>query len=304
MAVVGMVNANRLKAALLMAQGDRPAAVALAQEALDLAERLDASPSRHELAGDVRAKAAFTRAMVVENAEASLPHWQRALELFEAELAAQPDDAGRMRNVALVEKYLGARLDTLERHVDAEQHYRRALTLDEARFARDPGNRLVQFDVAIDLSNVAGILEGLGRLEAAREMFARSLELRRQLVAADPRDELSRGRLAYARMRMARIELRRGRRAEAMAHVREAIAHHEAVIARTDGRENRAEFASALVTLAEILPAGGAESCAAFRRAHQTFEGLDARNNAPYAAQAAEGVARCDRAIGSGARAR
>jgi non-specific serine/threonine protein kinase/serine/threonine-protein kinase len=294
MAVVGLININRYTAHLQANQGQGHQAIELAQQALDAAERLYAQPQRHRLAGETRARAAFTRASVVENAEESIAHWQRARQLSDAELAEKPDDTDRMRTVALVEKYLGGRFDGLGRDGEAEVHYRRALELDDRRYTRDPGNRIAQFDLAIDLANVASVLEEQKRIEEAYPMFLRSLELRRQLVSADPKDELARGRLAYIRMRMAKIELRRGRTAEALTHVREGIAHHETVVARTNAVANRRELASALVTLADILSDKPAESCAAFRRAHQMFEAASPTNYEFYANRAKAGVAACD----------
>jgi non-specific serine/threonine protein kinase/serine/threonine-protein kinase len=293
MSIVGLVNVNRFMAQLLSAQGQYDRAKEMAQQAVDAAERLHSGPARHALAGDLRSRAAFTLAFVIQKREESIPYWQRALELAEAELAAQPDDGNRMRNVALVEKYLGGRLDGMGRDAEAETHYRRALDLDEKRYAADPGNRVVQFDVAIDFSNVAGILEGQNRIDEAYAMFKRSLELRQQLSSADPKDELARGRLAYVRMRMARIELKRGNRAGALEHATEAIAHHQTVVARTNGLENRRELGAALVTLSDIVSDRRAESCAAIRRANRLFEAAGPTAYEFYAKRAADGAASC-----------
>jgi non-specific serine/threonine protein kinase/serine/threonine-protein kinase len=295
MAVVGLVNVNRSMAQLLSVQGQQPEALAFAQEALDSANALHARSPRPPLAGDLRARAAFTRAIVVENREEAIPHWERALDLANAELAEQPDDPARMRHVALVEKYLGGRLDAIGKDAEAESHYRRALELDERRFAADPGNRVVQFDLAIDLANVAGILEGRGQIETAYPLFRRSLELRERLWSADPKDELARGRLAYVQSRMARIELRRGNPAEALTHITRAIAHHESVVARTNTVQNRRELGAALVTLADVRAERRSESCAAFARAHRLFVDAKPLNYEYYADRAATGVAACAR---------
>jgi hypothetical protein len=67
------------------------------------------------LAADARVKAAFTRAIVVADREESIRHWRRGLEIGEAALAEKPDDLNRMRNVALIETYLGGRFDALGR---------------------------------------------------------------------------------------------------------------------------------------------------------------------------------------------
>ena len=92
-----------------------------------------------------------------------------------------------------------------------------------------------------------------------------------QLVSADPKDELARGRLAYAETRVARLELRLGRRAEALKHVTAAIAHHEAVIARTNSASIRRELGGSLVTLAQVVADRPSESCAAYKKARDIF---------------------------------
>ena len=294
MAVVGLVNVDRFMAQLLSSQGEFPRATELAQQALDTANGLYGRTPRPPMAGDLRSRAAFTRAMVVDGPE-SIPHWQRALELADAELAAKPDDADRMRNVALVEKYLGGRFDGLDRDQEAEAHYRRALELDDRRFTRDPGNRVVQFDLAIDLANVASIIEGRGQIDEAFTLFQRSLELRQRLSSADPKDELARGRLAYVQTRLARIALRRGHRAEALKYVTDAIGNHEAVIAKTNSPAIRRELGGSLVALSEVVSDRRAESCAALKRARDIFAAVGTQNAEDSAAQAVKGAAACER---------
>jgi hypothetical protein len=93
-------------------------------------------------------------------------------------------------------------------------------------------------------------------------------------------------------MRMARIELQRGNRAEARQHVSEAITHHESVIARTNASANRRELGAALVTLGDV--ATGSESCAAFRRARQIFAELGGDRD-HYGDRARRGAAACER---------
>jgi eukaryotic-like serine/threonine-protein kinase len=292
-AVVGLVNLHNKLSLLLANMGERARATGIAQEGLDAAERLYARAPRPPLAGDLRAKAAFARAIVVRDDEESLPHWQRAMELMQAELAEKPDDPNRMRNVALVEKYLGGQLDELDRDDEAEPHYRRALELDEQRRARDPANRLVQFDVAIDLANVATMIEGQGRTDEALAMFRRSLDLRAQLSSADPRDVLARGRLGYVRTRVARLELQRGDRTEAVRQVRAAIADQEAVIA--SGATNRTDLAESLLTLGDALLPSRADACGAYARARQTFAALHSTSPSQEERRAMKAAAACDR---------
>ena len=97
------------------------------------------------------------------------------------------------------------------------------------------------------------------------------------------------------RVRLARLDLKRGDRREALKHVTEAIAHYEQVVARTNAVANRRELGNALVTFADVRSDSPAESCAAFRRAREIFAATGTQHAEHYAARAIRGAAACQR---------
>ena len=118
--------------------------------------------------------------------EESRSHWQKAGAAYEALLARAPDDPVRQRNVALVEKYVGASFEHDRNYSESLLHHQRALELDQKRFDRTPDDRLVQFDLAIDLGNVAYAQWRGKRLTEAIALYSRSLTMRERLLASDP----------------------------------------------------------------------------------------------------------------------
>jgi tetratricopeptide (TPR) repeat protein len=294
-ALVSMVDVDRQLAGQLAVQGEKARATTFAREGVDFAERRLRQAPQDAAARELLAKATFNLAASV-GGEASIAHWRRAGELFEAGLAEKPEDPDRQRNVALVEKYLGAVFDNLDRDNEALPHYRRALELDEKRFARYPTQRMVRFDVAIDLANVATMLEKDYKLDAAYEMFSRSLELRQELWNSDPKDALAKGRVGLVHARLATIDAKRGRYPSALAHAREAVRIQESVSATTKDLASRRELAQALYILGRAEAATGmqAAACASVQRSSHLFETLPAsRSDSTYPEVAAKAAAAC-----------
>jgi tetratricopeptide (TPR) repeat protein len=119
-------------------------------------------------------------------------YWDEAGRIYASLLAEKPDDANRMRNVALVHKYMGSLLQVQSKHEEAAARYREALALDERRFAVHPDDRTTQLDVAIDLANAANALLFVPDRAAALEYYERSIAMRERLVASDAKDALAR----------------------------------------------------------------------------------------------------------------
>ena len=107
---------------------------------------------RRELAG-----AYFRLADVIaaQDPAASLVHRRRALQMFEALLAAHPGDAEAQRSMALASKTLGSALLNLERLDEAEPHLVRALAIDEKRVAASPNSAPARLDLSFDMSLLA-----------------------------------------------------------------------------------------------------------------------------------------------------
>ena len=204
--------------------------------------------------------------------EEAIPYWQRAAELFNATLAEKPEDPERQRNVALVEKYWGSVLDTLQRDDEASVHYSRARALDEKRYASNPNNRGIQFDLAIDLANTAAMAEGAGRLDEAYDLYSRSLEMRQKLSASDPRDVRTKGRVRYQAARQDRDQ-------EESTSLGGRIREGSVSILGCGRRDERCDVAPRAATRSSpgeqrLPPAGTAASCSSVRHALKIFQAL------------------------------
>jgi tetratricopeptide (TPR) repeat protein len=298
--LVSLVNSERLLASLHGAAGERAQAFEMAKSALAHAEQVFVVAPAHPLAGDARAKAAFTLAAAVQPGEASIPYWQRAGDLMEKELAAKPDDPERQRNVALVEKYLGGVLDSLNRDEEADLHYRRALEIDEKRLASAPNNKTAQFDVAIDLANVASVADSRDRLDDAYALFTKSLHMREQLMASDPRDRLAVGRVGYVQRRLSILAMKLKRPTDALVHAQAAVTLHQRLVSQTKDRSSTIDLAEALHALGKAQTALGRmkDGCAAYRQSNSLFTSLGGaasmHDDGFYARDAAAATRACD----------
>jgi eukaryotic-like serine/threonine-protein kinase len=268
-AVTGLVNTDRQLATVLRTKGDPSAALGLVVEARTLTERAYAATHdprvRHVLAGVV-----FDHALALQSTDraGSLQHWRTAGEIYEAELAERPDDPARLRNVALVEKYVGGAYG-LDAPAEARRHYQRALDLDLRREAQYPADRQVKFDVAIDYSNLANSADEGGDYATAERMLALSLRLREELASSDPRDVLAQLKVGSAAWRLGRVQRIEGRLQDSRATLTRAVAVLEAVLKVSNDHPSRSELAVALYHLGELerVDRRPAASCDAYRRA-------------------------------------
>jgi tetratricopeptide (TPR) repeat protein len=186
--LIGSIEASR---------GSRDAAAEARRAALREAEALAAREPRdaelRRLLASAHVAMTFSLTGVAERLEA----WTAAGDIFEALLREEPHDHDRMRNVALVDKYVGTIHLEQKRAGLAEPRFRRALQLDEQRLAATPKDRQAQFDVAIDLANVANLLARRKAVAEALALYDRSVGMREAMVRSDPGDV--QGRVALAR---------------------------------------------------------------------------------------------------------
>lgn len=201
---------------------DPAAAKQYAEEAIDIAEAMVKANPSSEDARFALANSHFAGAMRSDGTDAELPHWKRAGEVFGELLAEKPTDLGRMRNVALVEKYLGGYYEDKD-NARALGHHTRALQLDQQRLAAAPDNRTAQLDLALDWASVAYQLRIAGRRDEAVDNYRRSIEVRRRLSESDPKDVFARQRLAFALAQLAETEAELGQIDAALAHATEAV---------------------------------------------------------------------------------
>ena len=112
----------------------------------------------------------------------------KALAIFENLLAAQPDNAGLQREVALVHKNIAAPLTRRQEKDRALPHLRRAEELDARRVAADPRSSEAQMDLSFDYSQNGTFYWNRSQFTAALENFQKAFEIRRRLAQSDPAD--------------------------------------------------------------------------------------------------------------------
>jgi serine/threonine protein kinase len=204
----------------------------------------------------------------------SLPHWQEAKRLFESSLADDPEAVGKLRNVALVEKYLGGYYEHAKDPEQAFAHHARAYDLDARRVRAEPDSRQAQIDLAIDVGNLANVHEWRGELLKAIELYRQSLDMRERISASDPADVYARGRVAYVHDQLAVLNMKTGKLGPASEHARTALRLNQGLVDLS--LSYRAQQADAYLTLGRIEAARGAAgaACATFATASALFAGL------------------------------
>jgi eukaryotic-like serine/threonine-protein kinase len=285
-----------------VAAGDKARADAAVRDAETVAARLVAVPGADDESKRLLASVHFQYALLTTGQE-SLAHWKAAGDVFEALLAARPNDPDRQRNVALVNKYLGSIYTDNKEYDPAFAHHARARDLDGKRLAANPSDRLAQTDVAVDLANTGRVLSFTGRRAEAIAEYEKSLAIRQQLADSDPHDVFAPGRVAFVHVRLADLYGVTGDIAKSLDHARLAVSLNES-ISRIDAT-HRADLAAALVVLgeAEHRARDAAAACRHFRAARAIFveleklplTGRQADDRRNYEERVARGLAACPR---------
>ena len=266
------IGIERQLSVLYKITGRAAEAKAASDAALQRAEQLYASDPKPARSRQMLANALFERAWSTQDPKSALALWDRALPLYEGLLGEKPDDPYRMRNLALVDKYMGGMLERIDAKASLT-HYQRALTLDERLLAQSPENPQARLDTAIDLANLAQGLE-MGRdYDGAITLRTRSVELRRALLSADPQNVLVRGRLARALEGLARTEANAGHLEPAATHAQDAVglARETAATARDSVDLNTLAESLATLGYVEELRRHPEASCRAYREAFGTY---------------------------------
>ncbi len=145
---------------------DQARAMAIAREAVDTPRAIYGRHPDDRRALKTLASASFHLAWTTPQSE-RMEQWKLTLGYYDRLLADEPGSAEAQRNVALVEKYIGAVLQPAE----SAPHLKRAVELDQARLAAAPDNRQAQLDTAISLAGLARVLESQGDLEESGRLL-------------------------------------------------------------------------------------------------------------------------------------
>jgi len=270
--VDGFVEATRrLSETLTEMVGHRDEAIREAEKAVAIADGYYRLLPADVKARNLLASSSFTAAIAVGYPH-WLAHWQRVSLLYDALLAEHPDDPQNLRNVALVEKYLGTHYDMTRDLPQALIHYTRARTIDEKRVSLAPSDRGAMGDVAVDLSNEASA-RWKGRDMSAGELFEASLALRMRLAADDPKDEHAAARVAFVHGRLANFYEDAGEPARALEHAHAAMAFYHS---RQLTLSYATDAAYTLATVARVEEGRGdhAAGCAAYKQSFEAFSRL------------------------------
>lgn len=219
----------------------------------------------------------FSLALALQGTPRAIAQWEKAGALFEAMLADRRDDPDRLRNVALVAKYLGGEYESRREFARAEAQAIRALEFDERRLAIDPSALMVELDVSNDLVSLAGYRTEAGDTNIAATLLERALRIRERAVASDPQDVLAPGKVGSVEWRLAKNALAAGRRDDARRWARRSVATMGRLVARSRDIVTLRDYAAAEAVLALALRGKrepGSAACGAARRARGTIDEL------------------------------
>lgn len=236
-------------------RGHKDLAAAARHTAVEEAKALAAAAPRDDEARRLLASAHFSMALGLGTQPEALPVWEAAGRIFDELLAEKPNDVDRLRNVALVNKYLGGWYNGQKQFDRAEVHYRRAMEIDDRTLTAHPEDRRAQFDVSIDLANLAGVLGTRGMRDEAIRLFERSVAIREARTKSDPADIQARVSLARALDMLSGWRLRFDDRAGARRDAERAIAIVEPLTTKSSDVGQRRILESARRNRAEAMAA-------------------------------------------------
>ncbi len=247
---------------------------ALGKAAVAAAERR-VSVNRTDPARMALASAYFSMAVVAAGDD-KRPYLEAAGREFESLLAERPDDPGRMRNVALVEKNLVELL--ADAPDEAERRAERAVALDSKRLARMPTDRQARLDTAISFAQLATLKkderERLG-------LYERSLAIREQVATEDPSDRFARILMRRSLAQVARSRYRLGEMATARAAARRTLELFAGDTSVDITEQQWRAWGHLILAADEAGPARATRGCAHLAQAVEDFRAVAAFEPTP-----------------------
>ena len=217
---------------LANAEGNIPAALGIAEEALDLALENAAkgeNPNGPE-------EAAFALIQVGDllfasgQVELAQKRYAQALDLRRTIASSLKDSQSRQRLSIALDR-IGKIADLQLKFDDALAAYREALDITRSVFYDTPQNMQLIEGVSTAYAKVAGVLARMGRYAEAVDYNRPSLELRKRLVALDATNWYWRTLLAESNNRLAIALARSGKLDVAIPLFRESIEDYRAIVA-------------------------------------------------------------------------
>ena len=241
------------------------------------------------------ASASFHLAWTTPQSE-RMEQWKLTLGYYDRLLADEPGSAEAQRNVALVEKYIGALL----RPAESAPHLKRAVELNQARLAAAPDNRQAQLDTAISLAGLARVLESQGDLQESSRLSDRSVEIRRRIADTDRADVQAAGLFGSGLIDAARVQ---GSPARSAARESPRRRGGENPRGRAPGHQRPLGGNAPRLCVARARPGrrrrgGSPASCRAFRRASDMYRTIAPEDVEPVLKTEATREAAACRVIG------
>jgi serine/threonine protein kinase len=153
--------------------------------------------------------------------EGALESYRKGLTIYQAKLAAQPNNREARRGVAVLQVRMGDLLmrDDLKA---AMNNYRSALLTIQDLYAADPTNADTRRLLAMGNQKVGGAQEDLGDLKGALKSYDNALAVREELVRADPSNALASMNFVVSLRYVGDLLYRMGDRAGALAKYQRA----------------------------------------------------------------------------------
>jgi serine/threonine protein kinase len=180
---------------------------------------------------------------------ASLALLREADGILQKLVAADPQSIGKLRPLAIVERYEGRRLEDLGDRPGAIVEYRQSLAISEKNVARDPsdyGSILQAIRCQLWLAEaLAEQGDRVGALELARQVVERAEKY--------PDPETRANHVARAYNSLAKVEATLGEWNDARAAAERAVAGYKQVLASGKGYAHPADLAGAEALLEECI---------------------------------------------------
>jgi non-specific serine/threonine protein kinase/serine/threonine-protein kinase len=210
--------------------------------------------------------------------DAALAHMQRALDIFQRLHDAKPQDADRMRSVALCHRHLVTFHLGRKDDDTAFEHARLAAEMYARRLAHDPHDAGAKQDYAIALGQMGVCRKRPGFREEALTYYSRSLAIRRELWESDRANVNAREHLMYMLTETGRVQVSLGRWAEARTHLQEAIEHASAMFGKVSSSVPLETLIQGYSHLGAVARGLKSDPCPWFRKSLDltpTAQGLD-----------------------------
>jgi eukaryotic-like serine/threonine-protein kinase len=221
--------------------GNRPEAAATAHEAVRRAERF-VQHNRGDAAISAEAGAYFSLGAHGAGYDEQHRAFQRAVELYSAQLQKSPNDPERIRNLALTYKAMASVSAGASRLDEYLQNSAAAYELDLRRMAINPGERNLKLDLAFDLMQLAGANFDKKDIPTGIANLRKSLAIREELLQEDPHNAHLKARVAFAKVTLGQHLVKSGLTQEAIPVLREALSMVEALQRDDPKNENNLEI--------------------------------------------------------------